>query len=81
MSKVHASRTTDRGKLPLCGGIGPMTKPNETVNCPDCRTIMNHIHQNYPLRFGGYWDIRPTRAESHAAAERLMADAYGGADD
>lgn len=51
--KLHAPLTEDFPHRALCGdysvfdGIRVLTaKPGESINCPDCRTIINHIRAN-----------------------------------
>lgn len=86
---VNESPTTDRirhasltslNHSRLCGGVGRITQPGETVNCPACRATLNHLRQQYPARFD-YEDIRPTKAQARQAARDMAADMMGGADD
>jgi len=76
----HAGRMDDdRGAL--CGSqIGRATRPKESVNCPTCRTILNHVRQTYP-QHAGYTDWRLSERERHEAAMRFVADMHGGTDD
>ena len=80
MTARHASLTSV-GHSRLCGdGVGRITQPGETVNCPACRVTLNHLRQQYPERFD-YQDIRPTKEQARRAAQDMVADMYGGADD
>jgi hypothetical protein len=51
----HAGRMGD-DPTPLCGATtGRATKPKETINCPDCRVIVNFVRETYPFH-GGHSD-------------------------
>jgi hypothetical protein len=76
----HAGRMDD-DRNPLCGAQGRATRPKETVNCPDCRVILNHIRSAYPAH-AEYTDWRLTKAEKARAAEDMYRDlVLGGAGD
>lgn len=77
----HASKTSDRRSAPLCGVVvGRTTAPKESVNCPECRVILNHVRNNYPAH-AVYTDWRLTPAQARKAVDRMVADMYGGTDD
>lgn len=51
MTIVHAPRKQD-DYIPLCGAWSSTNPPAMSVigglvNCPDCRTIINHIRANF----------------------------------
>lgn len=80
MATRHVGRMED-DRSALCGaGTGRATRPKESVNCPDCRTILNHIRGTYPSH-AEYTDWRPTTAQRRQAAQDFIADMHGGADD
>jgi hypothetical protein len=59
---------------------GRITRPKETVNCPDCRVVLNHIRELYP-QHAGYMDWRLTAEARRQAAADFVADMCGGAND
>jgi len=45
----HAGQTSDNHPTSLCGIDGvKCTQPGETVDCPDCRVILDHVRSTYP---------------------------------
>lgn len=76
----HAGSGSGRGAEPLCGDYGQVSRPGDTVNCPSCRTVLNHVRRAYP-EHAGYTDWRPTTSQLREASKRMAADIYGGADD
>lgn len=73
----HASAVDDR-QLNLCSAAGGhRTKPKESVNCPACRVIMNHVRDRYP-EHASYTDWRLTRDQVRQAARDMRADLVGG---
>jgi hypothetical protein len=81
---MHASRTSDSDTtsgIALCGITdGRLTHPKQTVNCPNCRVILNHTRQQYP-QHAGFSDWRLTSDQRRQAARDFVADMNGGADD
>jgi hypothetical protein len=76
----HASRMGGISSS-LCGELtGRMSRPKESVNCPDCRTILNHVRQQYP-QHANYTDWRLTAEQRQQAARDFVADMHGGAND
>lgn len=76
----HAGRMED-DRSALCGAdTGRPTRPKESVNCPDCRTILNHTRQVYP-QHAGYNDWRLTAQQRRDSVAAFVADMHGGADD
>jgi hypothetical protein len=72
----HASRLDD-SKQSLCGeSPGYLTRPRETINCPTCRVILNHVRDRYAQ--DGYSDRRLTKDEMRQAAREMYADLVGG---
>lgn len=48
--KLHAPRR-EGDYVPLCGDWSsllrtPVAQPGQEINCPDCRSIINHIRAN-----------------------------------
>lgn len=80
----HASRTSDSDTasgIALCGVTdGRLTRPKQTVNCPNCRVILNHVRKAYP-QHAGYTDWRATAKQKREATAAFIADMHGGADD
>jgi hypothetical protein len=73
----HASRLDDSNHS-LCGdSSGRLTKPKESVNCPTCRAILNHVHDRYP-EHASHTDWRLTKEQSRQAAREMYADLVGG---
>lgn len=69
----------------LCGGDREngrdrLTRPHESVNCPDCRVTINAIRKTYP-EHAGYTDWRQTKGQLRQAAADMAADMMGGAND
>lgn len=72
----HAARL-DKSCLTLCGASsGRLTEPNETVDCPTCRVILNQVRNRYP-KHAGYTDWRLTKEQMQQAARDMRADMYG----
>jgi hypothetical protein len=66
----HASRM-EGSRQTLCGSEeGRTTRPHESVNCPDCRVVMNHVSRNYR----DYFDWRMTAKERRGAADAMYRD-------
>lgn len=81
MTTRHASQTSDRSSPSLCGAsTGRTTYPKESVNCPDCRVVLNHTRRQYP-QHADYGDWRLTDKERKQAAAAFVADMHGGAND
>jgi len=78
----HASRASDYAAgIALCGVTDErLTRPKQTVNCPECRVILNHIRQHYP-QHADYTDWRLTADQRRKAARDFVADMHGGSDD
>lgn len=77
---IHAGRMGD-DRSALCGAsTGRATRPRETVNCPTCRVILNHVRDAYP-EHAEYTDWRSTPEQLRQAARDMVADMHGGADD
>jgi hypothetical protein len=76
----HAGRMGD-DRRPLCGATtGRATRPKESINCPECRIIVNFVRETYP-HHAGHTDWRLTPEQERKAIARMAADMYGGADD
>jgi hypothetical protein len=61
-------------RSPLCGATtGRATRPEESVNCPMCRVILNHVRQVYPSH-AEYTDWRLTAKQRREAAESMYRD-------
>lgn len=76
----HAGRMDD-DRSALCGSTtGRATRPKESVNCPSCRVILNHVREVYP-QHAGHTDWRSTAAQRRRAARDMAADMMGGAND
>lgn len=72
----HASRMAD--SYSLCGSSsGRLTKPMESVNCPTCRVILNHVRDQYP-EHAEYTDWRLTKDQERQAARDMYRDLVGG---
>lgn len=72
----HAARMAD--SFSLCGSSsGRLTKPHESVNCPTCRVILNHVRDRYP-EHAGYTDWRLTKDQERQAARDMYRDLVGG---
>lgn len=79
--QVRHAGIGDLGNGRLCGDLGGRaTKPQEHVNCPACRVILNHVRERYP-EHAGYGDWRMTAAQAQKAALDFVADMNGGAND
>jgi hypothetical protein len=77
MGTRHASKFFEPRAEALCGSNeGRTTFPKETVNCPECRCILNNLRENYPERFD-HTDIRATKDERREAAADMARDMYG----
>lgn len=73
----HAACTSDEYPDALCGADdGAFTNPRETVNCPQCRVILNHVRRSFPWH-AGYTDWRLTKEQARAAVSGMAADARG----
>jgi hypothetical protein len=76
----HAGRMGD-DRRPLCGATtGRATRPKESINCPECRIIVNFVRETYP-HHAGHTDWRLTPEQERKAIARMAADMYGGDDD
>lgn len=76
----HASRMEGSSQS-LCGSQeGRATRPKESVNCPECRVILNHVRHAYP-QHAGHTDWRSTAEQRRQAARDMAADMMGGAND
>lgn len=71
----HASRLDD-SRDRLCGAAsGRPTNVQESINCPTCRAILNHVRQ----RYGDEYHHRGlTATEAQEATRAMYADLVGG---
>lgn len=73
----HASRLDDSPQF-LCGAPGGRkTRPKESINCPTCRAILNHVRDRYPSH-ASHTDWRLTKEQRQQAARDMYADLVGG---
>lgn len=72
----HASKLDDSREA-LCGEqAGRLTRPKESVNCPTCRVILNHVRARYP-EHAEHYDWRLTTDQMREAAADMYRDLVG----
>jgi hypothetical protein len=76
---LHASRLDDDSATLCTANVdrkNRKTRPNESVNCPTCRAILNHVRERYP-QHADYGDWRLTREQMREAARDMARDLLG----
>lgn len=74
LDRVRHARAIADAPDALCGArTGRNTRPTESVSCPQCRVILNHVRRTYP-EHADYTDWRPTKAQRHEAASAMYRD-------
>lgn len=75
----HAGRLDDDSATLCTANVDSRnrkTRPGESINCPTCRAILNHVRQRYP-EHAGHTDWRSTREQTREAARDMARDLLG----
>ncbi len=62
--------------IALCGSLGPVTRPQESIDCEDCRRVLDDLRKRYPSNWR-YTDMRPTAQQRREFLEGMRADMEG----